>query len=47
MYIVFNRLDNILKDKGIKVYRSFIGEFITSMEMGGFSITLTKLNEGY
>ena len=45
MYIVFNRVNDILKDKGINIYKSFIGEFITSMEMGGFSITLTKLNE--
>ena len=45
MYIVFHRIDNILKDKGIRIYKSFIGEFITSMEMGGFSITLVKLDE--
>jgi len=45
MYIVFNRAKDILKSKGIKVYRSYIGEYITSMEMGGFSITLTKLDK--
>jgi len=45
MYIVYRKLNQILRNKGIKVVLSWIGEFFTSMEMGGFSITLTRLDQ--
>ncbi len=45
MNIVFKRVKEILDDKDISVYESWIGNFFTSMEMGGFSITLTQLTE--
>ncbi|HSV30422.1 MAG TPA: dihydroxyacetone kinase subunit DhaK [Atribacteraceae bacterium] len=45
MYIVFRRLNHILSDQGITLHRSFIGNFFVSLEMGGFSITLTKLDK--
>jgi dihydroxyacetone kinase-like protein len=44
MYICYRKLYQILSDHRITVYRNYIGEFFTSMEMGGFSITLTKLD---
>jgi len=34
-----------LKEKNIKTYKSYVGNFITSMEMGGFSVTLMKLDD--
>jgi len=45
LYIIFGRVEEILSEKGIKIYKSWVGEYFTSMEMGGFSITLTKLDE--
>jgi len=45
MYIIYKRIDEILREKNIGVYKSWVGEFFTSMEMGGFSITLTRLDE--
>jgi dihydroxyacetone kinase-like protein len=45
LYIIYKRIDEILREKGIIVYKSWTGEFFTSMEMGGFSITLTRLDE--
>jgi len=45
MYICYRKLHQILTDHQITVHRNYIGEFFTSMEMGGFSITLTKLDE--
>lgn len=44
LYIAFRKANEIFKDKGIKVYRPYIGEFATSMEMAGMSITLLKLD---
>src|SRR5690606_31537972 len=45
LYIMFRRVEQVLKEKGINIYRSYVGDFITSLEMGGASITLTKLDE--
>lgn len=44
-YIVTRRIDQYLKDKGIKVYRYYVGEYATSLEMAGFSISLLKLDD--
>jgi dihydroxyacetone kinase-like protein len=44
MYVIFGRIDSILRGRGIKVYKAWVGEYFTSMEMGGFSITLTRLD---
>jgi len=45
LYIIYSRVEKTLKDNGIKVFKSWVGDFFTSMEMGGFSVTLTKLDE--
>nr|WP_308742190.1 dihydroxyacetone kinase subunit DhaK [uncultured Anaerocolumna sp.] len=44
-YIVTRRINQYLKDKEIKVYRYYVGEYATSLEMAGFSISLLKLDE--
>ena len=43
--MVYRKIDQILNDKGISVYKLYIGEFATSMEMAGMSITLLKLDD--
>lgn len=45
LYIVFRRVEQILSELGIEIYRSYVGDYITSLEMGGCSITLMKLDE--
>ncbi|MBR3008749.1 MAG: dihydroxyacetone kinase subunit DhaK [Stomatobaculum sp.] len=45
LFIVNNHVNDILASKGIKVYKTFVGEFMTSLEMEGFSITLLKLDD--
>ncbi|MGO3048596.1 dihydroxyacetone kinase subunit DhaK [Staphylococcus casei] len=45
LYIINKEVDAILKARKINTYKSYIGNFITSMEMGGFSVTLMKLDE--
>ncbi|GAQ25173.1 dihydroxyacetone kinase subunit DhaK [Tepidanaerobacter syntrophicus] len=44
-FIMNRRVSEVLKEKKIKVYKTFIGEFMTSLEMAGASITLLKLDE--
>lgn len=45
LYIVNKKVNEILEEKGIKVYKTFVGEFMTSLEMAGCSVTLLKLDE--
>lgn len=45
LYIINNRIGDVLAQKGIKVYRTYVGEFMTSIEMQGFSISLLRLDE--
>lgn len=45
LYIVFRRVEQILSELGIEIYRSYVGDYITSLEMGGCSVTLMKLDE--
>lgn len=44
LYIVNKRVQEILSEKGIKVYKNFVGEYMTSIEMAGFSISLLRLD---
>ncbi|AIE59401.1 dihydroxyacetone kinase subunit DhaK [Bacillus methanolicus] len=45
LYIVNNKVSKILKEKNIIVYETFIGEYMTSLEMAGCSITLLRLDD--
>ncbi|PJN89621.1 dihydroxyacetone kinase subunit DhaK [Bacillus sp. mrc49] len=45
LYIMFRRVEQILSDKGIIIHRSYVGSYSTSLEMGGASVTITKLDE--
>ena len=45
LYIIYRKVYLTLKDKGVKVHRVYIGEFATSMEMAGMSISLLKLDD--
>ena len=45
LYIMFRRVQQLLSAKGIVIHRSYVGDYSTSLEMGGASITIMKLDE--
>ncbi len=45
LYIMYKKVYELLKTQGIKVFNSYVGEFATSMEMAGASISLLKLDD--
>ncbi|HHW68296.1 dihydroxyacetone kinase subunit DhaK [Defluviitalea raffinosedens] len=45
LYIVNNHVYDVLNEKGIKIYRTFVGNYMTSIEMAGCSVTVLKLDE--
>ncbi|MCD8323995.1 MAG: dihydroxyacetone kinase subunit DhaK [Clostridiales bacterium] len=44
-YILSNDVTEILTSRGVKIYKTIVGEYATSMEMAGASITLCKMND--
>ena len=45
LYILYNEVEKILTEKGIQIYRTFVGNYMTSLEMSGCSVTLLKLDD--
>ncbi len=45
LYIINNRVSDVLAEKGIRVHKTFVGEYMTSIEMQGFSISLLRLDD--
>ncbi|GGN51073.1 dihydroxyacetone kinase subunit DhaK [Oceanobacillus indicireducens] len=45
LYIVNKKVNEILTSKGIRIYDTFVGEYMTSLEMAGVSVTLLKLDD--
>src|SRR5437870_96079 len=44
LYVVYNAVHRYLTGRGIKVTRSLVGPYITSLEMAGCSVTILKLD---
>ena len=45
LYIMFRKAHQILSDREISVHRAYVGEYATSMEMAGASITLCRVDD--
>ncbi|MCI9486475.1 MAG: dihydroxyacetone kinase subunit DhaK [Lachnospiraceae bacterium] len=44
-YIVYNKVEELLAEKGIKVYKAYVGNYFTSLEMMGVTLTVMKLDD--
>lgn len=45
LYIMVNDINEYLAEKGVKVYKTIVGEYATSMEMAGASISICKMDD--
>jgi dihydroxyacetone kinase len=45
LYLMYRRVHKILEGRGVQVYRPYVGEYATSMEMAGASVSLLKLDD--
>ena len=45
LYVVYAELKKILDGRGITIARNLVGNYITSLEMAGCSITLLRLDD--
>lgn len=45
LYLLNNSANSVLAEKNIKVYRTFVGNYMTSIDMAGASVSLLKMDE--
>ena len=45
LFIINNHLQDLLQAKEVTVVKTFVGNYMTSLDMGGFSISIVKLDE--
>ncbi len=44
LYIFYNRIEQIFSSRGISVYNSYVGNYFTSLEMMGITLTVMKVD---
>ena len=44
-YILYNKVEEVLREKNINIYTSYVGNYFTSLEMKGATLTLMKVDD--
>ena len=44
LYIVNRKVAELLDSKGVKIAKTYVGNYMTSLEMAGFSVSILKLD---
>ena len=44
LYVLYDEIDKILKGKGIHIYKAYVGNYFTSLDMAGASLSIMKLD---
>lgn len=45
LYILYRTIHDLLETRGVAIHRAYVGEYATSMEMAGASLTLFRLDD--
>ena len=45
LYVLYDEIDRILSEKGIRTYKAYVGNYFTSLEMMGATLTVMKLDD--
>ncbi|NLS10742.1 dihydroxyacetone kinase subunit DhaK [Nesterenkonia sp. MY13] len=45
LYLIYRRVHKVLTDRGVEIHRKYIGEYATSLEMAGASLSILHLDE--
>jgi dihydroxyacetone kinase-like protein len=46
LYILYNEVEKIFREKQIRIHRPYVGNYFTSLEMAGVTLTVMKLDAG-
>ena len=45
LYVLYNEVEKILTEKGIKIHKPLVGNYFTSLDMMGATLTVMKLDD--
>lgn len=45
LYVLYDEIERLITEKGIRIHRAYVGNYFTSLEMMGATLTVTKLDE--
>lgn len=45
LYVLYDEIEQLLASKGIRVHRSYVGNYFTSLDMMGATLTMMKLDD--
>ena len=45
LYVLYNEIEKILAEKGIRILRSYVGNYFTSLDMMGATLTIMKVDK--
>lgn len=45
LYVLYHEIDRILKEKGIRTYKAYVGDYFTSLDMMGATLTVMKVDD--
>lgn len=45
LYVLYNEVEALMTQRGIHIHRSYVGNYFTSLEMSGATLTVMKLDE--
>ncbi len=45
LYVLYNEVEKLLSARGIKIHRSYVGNYFTSLDMMGATLTVMKLDD--
>ena len=45
LYVLFNEIEKLLKERNIRIYKSYVGNLFTSLDMMGATLTIMKVDE--
>lgn len=45
LYVLYDEIDKLLTEKGIKTHRAYVGNYFTSLEMMGATLTVMKVDD--
>ncbi|MBQ7371260.1 MAG: dihydroxyacetone kinase subunit L [Blautia sp.] len=45
LYVLYNEIEKLLKEKGIRIHRPYVGNYFTSLEMMGATLTVMKVDD--
>jgi dihydroxyacetone kinase-like protein len=45
LYVLYDEIEKLISGKGIKIHRAYVGNYFTSLEMMGATLTVMKLDD--